>query len=101
MINNSFGLPSDFETAMTMTRVGRMPVAEVDQYPPGAVPRPVAPGELPPGNALVSLIVCDLNAVSARFLGPPVTLDGPLYGGHRAATVQGPEGALFELLERP
>lgn len=101
MINNSFGLPADFQTAMTMTRVGRMPVAEVDQYPPAATARPVAPGELPPGNALVSLIVKDLDAITAPFLGPPVTLDGPLYAGQRAATVRGPEGALFELLERP
>jgi catechol 2,3-dioxygenase-like lactoylglutathione lyase family enzyme len=101
MINTSFGLPADHLTAMTMTKLGRMPVAEVDQYPEGAVPRPVTAGELPPGNALVSLIVEDLNAVAAPFLGPPVTLDGPLYGGYRAATVAGPEGALFELLERP
>ncbi len=101
VINRSFGLPDSYETAMTMTKVGRMPVAEVDQYPMGTARRPVAPGELPPGNALVSLVVRDLAAVRAPLLGPPVVLDGPLYGGRRAASVRGPEGALFELLEQP
>ena len=101
MINQSFGLPEDHQTAMTMTKAGRMPVAEVDQYPNGATARAGAPGELPPGNALVSLFVADLDAIGAPFLGPPVRLDGPLYGGGRTATVRGPEGALFELLEQP
>ncbi len=101
MINMSFGLPEDHRTALTMTKMGRMPVVEVDQYPPAAGPRPAARGELPPGNALVSLAVRSLKAVRAPFLGPPVALDGPLYAGARAAVVRGPEGGLFELLERP
>jgi catechol 2,3-dioxygenase-like lactoylglutathione lyase family enzyme len=99
MINQSFGLPDDHPTAMTMTKVGRLPVAEIDQYPQMAEPRRMTAGELPPGNAMVSLAVRDLDAIPAPLLGPPVNPAGPLYGGRRAAVVRGPEGARFELLE--
>ena len=100
VINTSFGLPDDFTTAMTMTKVGRLPGSEVDQYPDGTVERPVAPGELPPGNALLSFIVDSLEAVRAPFLAPPAVQPGPMYGGRRVACVRGAAGELIELIER-
>lgn len=99
MINQSFGLPADFPTAMTMTRTGRMPASEVDQYPPDASARPRATGELPPGNALVSFAVASLESVRAPFIEPPTSRDGPLYRGRRVATVRGPSSELVELIE--
>ncbi len=99
MINNSFGLRPDFLTAMTMTRTGRMPASEVDQYPPEAVERPKATGELPPGNALVTFAVDSLEAVRAEFIEPPARREGALYGGRRVATVRGAASELIELVE--
>ncbi len=99
MINNSFGLPDDFQTAMTMTKTGRLPACEIDQYPEGATDRPRATGELPPGNAIVSFAVASLEAVTAPFIEPPVVRDGPLYRGRRVATVRGPASELVELVE--
>jgi catechol 2,3-dioxygenase-like lactoylglutathione lyase family enzyme len=99
VINQSFGLPDDFQTAMTMTKVGELAGTEVDQYPDGTTERPVAPGELPPGNALVTFIVRDLDAVCAPFVAPPAILDGPMYGGRRAACVRGASGEWIELIE--
>jgi catechol 2,3-dioxygenase-like lactoylglutathione lyase family enzyme len=99
MINQSFGLPGTHETDVTMTCVGRTPAAEIDQYPAGAIDRPRSPGELPPGNALVSFWHRDLDSVAAPFIEPPVVRDGPLYGGARVATLIGPAGERIELIE--
>ena len=99
VINKAFGLPDETTTAMTMTRSGRLPGSEIDQYPAAATPRATAPGELPPGNAMISFIHADLDRVAAPFITPPVRRDGPLYGGRRTACVIGAAGELIELIE--
>lgn len=99
VINASFGLPETTITAFSMTRTGRLPATEIDQYPPAATPRPVAPGQLPPGNSVVSFIVASLDAVRAPLITPPARFEGPLYAGRRAACVRGAAGELIELIE--
>lgn len=99
VINDSFGLPADTLTAMTMTQVGRLPATEIDQYPPAATRRPRAPGELPPGNAMVSFIVRTLDGLPSPFVAPPAVHAGPLYAGRRSACVVGAAGELIELIE--
>jgi len=99
VINNAFGLPADHKTAMTMTKVGVLPASEIDQYPDGTVERPTAPGELPPGNALVTFVTRSLDAIDAPFLSEPARRDGPLYAGRRTACVRGAAGELIELIE--
>jgi len=99
VINNSFGLPADTITDMTMTKQGRLPASEIDQYPAAATPRTSVPGELPPGNAMVSFICASLDAITAPFLMPPARRDGALYAGRRTAVVKGAAGELIELIE--
>lgn len=99
MINDAFGLPADHITAMTMVQAGRMPIVEVDDYPLQAGPRARHPGMLPPGNALVTLAVRDLDACTVDWIAPPVRREGPLYAGRRAATTLGSAGELLELVE--
>ncbi|WP_439532808.1 VOC family protein [Polymorphobacter sp.] len=99
VINNSFGLDAATLTAMTMTKTGRTPGCEIDQYPDAARARAVTPGELPPGNALVSFIFGSLDALRVPLLGPPVRIDDDLYQGRRAACVRGPSGEIIELIE--
>lgn len=99
MINNSFGLPADHPTTMTMTRTGAIPACEIDHYPDSAGPRRSAPGELPPGNAMVSFAVASLDAIRAPFIAPAAIGHGPLYAGARSACVRGPSGECIELIE--
>lgn len=99
MINKAFALPPGTQSALTMVQKGRMPILEIDDYPPQATARPVAPGMLPPGNALVSLAVDSLDAIEAEFIALPRVLDGPVYAGRRAATAIGAAGERVELIE--
>lgn len=99
MINNAFGLDSDYRTTITMVQKDRLPIVEVDDYPAEATVRRGNPEMLPPGNAMITLAVDDLDALDVTFIAPPVTRQGPLYGGRRTATVRGHAGELIELLE--
>ena len=100
MINNAFGLPSDNMSSLTMVQKGRMPIVEIDDYPPQTKAHRADTGCLPPGNSLVTLMVDNLDAITAHWIAPPAHLSGPLYGGNRSATVLGPAGELLELVER-
>lgn len=99
MINTAFGLPETHISALTMVQAGRMPIVEVDDYPPQAHPRARHAGMLPPGNALVTLAMRDLGACTLDWIAPPARRDGPLYEGRRAGAVMGPAGELLELVE--
>ncbi len=68
---------------------------ELDEYLPGTPPRPSAPGQLPPGIAITSFNIDDLDAVDLDFISEPIIE----YGGKRTATFIGPTGELTELIE--
>ena len=99
MINQAFDLPADTQTTLTMVAKGRLPIIEVDDYPPAATVRPRHNGRLPPGNALVTLAVDDLDRCDAAWITPPKPRPGALYEGRRAGTTVGPAGELLELVE--
>lgn len=98
MINDAFELPAGTHSTISMLQNGRLPIIEVDGYPADACPREVAPGMLPPGNALVTLAIESLDR-DLPFIAPPQRRHGPLYAGRRAATMRGPAGELLELVE--
>lgn len=99
MINNAFGLPADTMSSLTMVQKGRLPIVEIDDYPPQTRHRVADAGCLPPGNALVTVAVDNLDDLDLAWIAPPQSLAGPLYGGRRSATVHGVAGELLELVE--
>jgi len=99
MINRAFALPADHQTTLTMVASGTMPVVEVDDYPAGVTERPCHSGLLPPGNAMVTLAVPDLDACAVEWIVPPAVREGALYEGRRAGTARGAAGELVELVE--
>lgn len=99
MINDAFGLPADYQTTISLVSAGRMPIVEVDDYPAEAKPRACHDGMLPPGNALVTLAVRDLDACGCEWITPPAPRDGATYAGNRTATTRGIAGELLELVE--
>lgn len=99
MINRAFGLPPDHRTAITVMQKGRMPVVEIDDYPSETVVRPGPSDGLPPGNALVTLAVDDLDVLPIGGITPPCRHDGQIYEGRRSVTLKGVAGELIELVE--
>lgn len=76
---------------------------ELDAYPNGkgyiAGPRPRAPGHLPPGNAIATFEVEDLQAYLDLAIAPPERRDEAVYANRLTCTLQGPAGELVELIE--
>ena len=99
MINKAFDLPADTMTTITMIKQGTMPIVEVDDYPGSTTERARHTGMLPPGNALVTLAVCNLDACQVDWIAGPTARDGAVYEGRRSATTIGPAGELLELVE--
>ena len=99
MINDAFGLPADTLTTISMVQSGRMPIIEVDDYPDAAAARARHNGLLPPGNALVTLAVRDLDICKVDWIAPPTVRKGALYEGRRAATTIGLGDELIECVE--
>jgi hypothetical protein len=103
IIARAQGLPEDHKFQMGGLRFAEHGNSiEVDGYPDSATPRPRAEGQLPPGNAMCSFNVENLDEFDdVDFIAAPVR-DGSLaYGGHRSATFVGPAGELTELIEAP
>lgn len=99
MLADAFGLPaSDLYTIATISH-GRDVFLELDQYPRGASPRPMRPGELPPGAGLVTLAHPEFHLLEGRWIAAPCRQAGIVYGGRRAGTMRAPDGTLIELME--
>ncbi len=99
MLARAFGTPMDeLHTISTMVH-GKDVFLEVDQMPEAAEPRPRQARLLPPGVAITTFKVPDLDAVTAAPLAAPDVHPGALYDGRRSMTVTDPDGTLFELVE--
>ncbi|MFG6441558.1 hypothetical protein [Roseateles sp. LKC17W] len=99
MLNRAFELPELQRHRIVCAEHAGELCVELDQYPAGAVPRPVHDGQLPPGVALVTLTHPDLSAIPGDWLAPPQPLGGAIYEGRRVGVLRSPEGALFEVME--
>jgi hypothetical protein len=102
LVNKALDLPDDYKL-----EIGFMPLGEpgnfleIDGYPEMAGARPRTQGQLPPGNALCSFSVNDLDDLDLDYISAPVRDDSLAYGGHRSATFVGPAGEFTELIEEP
>lgn len=98
MIARAMGIPEDHVFPLSLLRGReRGNNIELDGYPDKATPRPRVNDQLPPGIAMTSFSVDDLDALDVEFITPPAKL----YGDKRAATFAGPAGELTELIEDP
>jgi len=104
IIQEAQGLGPD--TIMDMTTAGLREAGyllEFDAYPTGpgriAGPRPCTPGELPPGCAMASFGVSDMDLVADVAIMPAMVREGTGYNGRRTATAIGPTGERVEFIE--
>lgn len=101
ILDDAFGFAKrEGDYALTVVAMRARCLVEVDRYPPQAGPRPTAPGALPPGNAMMTVLVDSLDAVAVDYLSDPVMLPYAPYHGRRSATVKGAMGELLEFIER-
>jgi catechol 2,3-dioxygenase-like lactoylglutathione lyase family enzyme len=98
LISQMQGRSADYEYNLGLIRLReRGNNIELDEYPSDIGPRPRAEGQLPPGVAMTSFNIDDLDAVDIDFISDPIIE----YGGRRTATFIGPASELTELIEEP
>ena len=99
VINQAFGFPADRKHLLSTMTHERDMFLELDQYPAETSVRPAAPGDLPPGISLVSLLHPDLAGLPGPWLTPPAARSGPIYGGRIAGTMAAPDGTRVEIVQ--
>jgi catechol 2,3-dioxygenase-like lactoylglutathione lyase family enzyme len=103
MLANAFGVTYDNKFTIAMLTHARDVFYEFDQMPAAASPRPAFKGHLPQGVAISTLILPDfaerVRTHASWLITAPKPREGAIYQGKRAATMRGPDGILFELVE--
>ncbi|MCF8473956.1 MAG: hypothetical protein K9G26_04600 [Emcibacter sp.] len=99
VINQAFDLPEETPHHLSMTCVGRIVNNEIDQYPETTIVRSCRKNKLPPGIAMTSFMVEDMDKVKATLISDPIRIDMAPYNGRRSACCIGNAGELIELIE--
>ena len=101
IIDDAFGVPQrTLDLRLTVTTMRSRSLVEIDGYPPQATERPKHEGHLPPGNAMMSVLVDTLDGLGLSTITAPIRRPEAPYFGRRAATTLGWTGELIELVER-
>lgn len=100
VLQEALGLSADTQTALALVPISPGFLIELDEYPAVTVPRPRRAQDLPPGMAMVSFVVDDLDARPLDWHAAPTTRPEPPYHGRRAGIVLGAAGEWIELVER-
>lgn len=97
MISKANNLPLDTTYPLAVVNLAPGYLIEVDELPPTIGPKPVAPGRLPPGIAVVSF-TADTMPADLPWLRAPAALAEFPYDGRRSGLLQGPGGELIEVI---
>jgi hypothetical protein len=99
VLAKAWSLPVEQDFKLAIVQFPANFLIELDEYPPGATPRPRRPGELPPGMSMVSFAVDSLDAIDLEFLSPPRRIESAPYNGRRTVVARGAAGEYIELVE--
>lgn len=99
VISRALGVAETTTYPLALATISPRFLIELDEYPPVAGPRPRHSGELPPGVAMVTVVVSDLAAFDLDWRGTPAALDALPYDGRRVAVSAGPAGEWLEFVE--
>lgn len=99
VLSQALGLPVETTYPLAVAPMQKDFLVELDEYPPPAKPRPVQTGSLPPGVAMVSFGVTDLDEFHLAWRAPPARVAEFPYNGQEAGVVVGPAGEWVELVE--
>ena len=99
VISNAQGLPPETTYPLAVAPVSNRFLIELDEYPFEDGARPVMDGHIPPGIAMVSFEVEDLDSLDVEWRASPASLPGRPYDGRRAGVTAGPAGEWLEIIE--
>ncbi|MEZ5566380.1 MAG: hypothetical protein R3F24_13160 [Gammaproteobacteria bacterium] len=99
VLSNALKLPSETKYALALAPMPSEFQIELDEYPTPATARTVPTGSAPPGIAMVTFGVDDLDDFKLPWRAPPRQIAEFPYSGRKAAVTVGPAGEWLELVE--
>lgn len=99
VLSRALGLPPATTYPLAVAALPREFFVELDEYPGKAVPRPVRAGSLPPGPAMVTFAVGELDDFELSWRASPARIAEFPYNGQQAGVTVGPAGEWIELVE--
>ncbi|MFN2099906.1 hypothetical protein ACEWMW_07415 [Altererythrobacter sp. MF3-039] len=99
VLSRALGLPRETRYPLSSARLARSYSFELDGYPEQTRARPRRYGELPPGIAMVSVAVNNLDAIDLEWRSPPKPITHAPYNGRRAAVAIGAAGEWLECVD--
>jgi catechol 2,3-dioxygenase-like lactoylglutathione lyase family enzyme len=100
VLSRAHGMSMDTNHPLSIARLPRNFLIEIDQYPQTATARTHRQGELPPGMAMVAFTTPSLDELGGRLLAAPAAIESAPYAGRRVGVIRGAAGELIELLEQ-
>jgi catechol 2,3-dioxygenase-like lactoylglutathione lyase family enzyme len=101
VLQQAWGWAADVNTRVALAQISPGFLIELDEYPANAPARPQRSGDLPPGMAMVSFAVNDLNRLKINWQVPPKVRPEAPYHGRSAGLVLGAAGEWIELIGSP
>ena len=99
VMSKALGLPPETRYPLAVAPLPREFLVELDEYPAPARPRPLRPGSLPAGPAMVTFGVDHLDDLHVNWRAPPARITEFPYSGQEAAVTVGPAGEWLEFVE--
>ncbi|TFG87363.1 MAG: hypothetical protein E4H19_02520 [Chromatiales bacterium] len=99
VLSLALGLPTETTYPLAVAALPREFLVELDEYPRAALPRTVRPGSLPPGLAMVTFAVRELDDFQLAWRSSPARIAEFPYSGQEAGVTVGPAGEWIELVE--
>ena len=99
VLSRALGLPAETTYPLAVAALPKEFLVELDEYPRQATPRTVPSGSLPPGPAMVTFAVRELDDFQLRWRSPPARIAEFPYSGQEAGVAVGPAGEWIELVE--
>ena len=93
------GMLPDTIYPLALATISKNFLIELDEYPDEVEPRTVTEGFLPPGTAMVSFRVDNLDDFDVEWRADPRIIAEQPYGGRRTAVTVGPAGEWLELIQ--
>ncbi len=101
VLSDAFNKPEDTLYPLSVIPLGGQCYIEVDQMPPEAMGRHCLPGHLPPGIAMVSFEIKNIEKINQAIAEKLICCRDMPYAGRQSATLIGPANELIELLVSP
>ncbi len=98
VLQDAYGLGREVDTPLALVNFSDRFLIELDEYPAAALPRPRRDGDLPPGMAMVTFAVDDIDSRPLAWVVAPTLRTEAPYAGRRAGMLVGPAGEWIELV---